>query len=193
MFFVFSFLFVFFYFWFFFLFLCCFWGGGWMIDYVLFCFVGLDVGVIFVFDYVGLGFFCCVSLISGLVFLYRVFYMEGVVDSRRFVFLVFLFVVSMGILVFSGGFLTVMLGWDGLGLVSFCLVIFYGNSSSLDSGLVTVFRNRVGDVFFLVSFFFFRVSGWWSFDSLFGGGGWIFCLVLFLGSVTKRAQVPFSA
>jgi len=80
-----------------------------------------------------------------------------------------------------------------LGLVSFCLVIFYGNSLSLESGLITVFRNRVGDVFFLVCFFLFSFTGWWSFDSLSFNLIYIFLVFLFFGAITKRAQVPFSA
>jgi len=85
--------------------------------------------------------------------------MEGTVDFRRFLWLVFLFVVSMFFLVFSGNFFTTMIGWDGLGLTSFCLVVFYNNGVRLDSGLITVFSNRVGDVFFLLSFFLFLESG----------------------------------
>ena len=63
----------------------------------------------------------------------------------------------MGILIFSGNFFMVMVGWDGLGLISFCLVIYYSNFGSLESGLITVFRNRVGDVFFFGLFCFFFV------------------------------------
>ena len=134
--------------------------GGLIVDYFLFNVYGFEISFCMVFDYVSFGFFICVALISSLVFLYRNFYMEGTVDMRRFFFLVFLFVVSMFFLVFSGNFFVTIVGWDGLGLVSFCLVIFYGNSSSLESGLITVFRNRVGDVFFLVCFFLFSFGGW---------------------------------
>jgi NADH-ubiquinone oxidoreductase chain 5 len=141
-------------------FLLGFFGGGAMVEVPLFTFVGIDLGLTFVFDFLSMGFFGCVSLISGFVFLYRFFYMGGSFDQRRFVFLVSLFVASMCLLVFSGNFFLTMVGWDGLGLVSFCLVIFYGNSTSLESGLITVFSNRVGDVFFLLSFFFFRVGGY---------------------------------
>jgi NADH-ubiquinone oxidoreductase chain 5 len=131
-----------------------------MVDYFLFSIHDFEVSFCMIFDYVSFGFFMCVSLISSLVFLYRKFYMDGTVDMRRFLFLVFLFVISMFLLVFSGNFFVTMVGWDGLGLVSFCLVIFYGNSQSLDSGLITVFRNRIGDVFFLVCFFLLSFSGW---------------------------------
>jgi len=143
-----------------FCFLYLFFFGGVMVDYFLFNVYGFEISLCMIFDYVSFGFFLCVSLISSLVFFYRNFYMEGTVDMRRFLFLVFLFVISIFLLVFSGNFFFTMVGLDGLGLVSFCLVIFYGNSSRLESGLVTVFRNRVGDVFFLVCFFLLSFSGW---------------------------------
>jgi len=44
-----------------------------------------------------------------------------------------------------------MLGWDGLGLVSFFLIVYYQNFSSIYSGLFTVLMNRVGDCLFIVS------------------------------------------
>jgi len=132
---------------------------GGVFFYFFFLWGGFEMGFSFLFDYLSFGFFACVSFISGVVFFYSVFYMEGGLDSRRFFWLVFLFVVSMGLLVFSGNFFLLMVGWDGLGLVSFCLVVFYNNSSSLESGLITVFSNRVGDSFFLISFMFFFCGG----------------------------------
>ena len=146
-----------------------------------------------IFDFVSIGFFMCVSLISGLVFLYSIFYMEGRLKRRRFLYLVFFFVFSIFLLVFSGNFFLVMVGWDGLGLVSFCLVIFYNNKSVLESGLITVFSNRVGDVFFLVCFFLFMIRGSYGifFGEFFYRG--IFSFLIFFGAATKRAQVPFSA
>lgn len=155
--------------------------------------MGIDLSFTFVIDFLSSGFFSCVSFIAGIVFFYSVFYIEGTVDSRRFFWLVFFFVISIILLVFSGNFIVTMVGWDGLGLVSFCLVIFYSNSSRLESGLITVFRNRVGDVFFLLSFLFFFSVGWirWDFFSL--SISLVFVFFVFLGSITKRAQVPFSA
>jgi NADH-ubiquinone oxidoreductase chain 5 len=174
-------------------FLLSFFGGGDFVEVPLFSYLGMDLRLIFVFDFLRMGFFGCVSLISGFVFLYRFFYMWGSLDQRRFVLLVSLFVASICLLVFSGNFFLTMVGWDGLGLVSFCLVVFYGNSTSLESGLITVFSNRVGDVFFLLSFFFFRVGGYWGFDFFGGKELGVFVVLLFLGAITKRAQLPFSA
>jgi NADH-ubiquinone oxidoreductase chain 5 len=119
--------------------------------------------------------------------------MDGTVDFLRFVYLVALFVCSMALLVFGSRMLLVMVGWDGLGLVSFCLVIFYANSRRVESGLITVYSNRLGDAFFILRFFYFFSVGFLSFDVGRFGVGVFFSLLLVCGAITKRAQVPFSA
>ena len=43
-----------------------------------------------------------------------------------------------------------MFGWDGLGVVSFLLIIFYINQERITNGLFTIFQNRIGDVFFVL-------------------------------------------
>jgi len=42
-----------------------------------------------------------------------------------------------------------ILGWDGLGVVSFLLIVFYINHERINNGLFTLFQNRVGDLFFV--------------------------------------------
>jgi len=94
-------------------------------------------------------------------------------------------------LVFSVNFFVTIIGWDGLGLFSFCLVIFYGNSLSLESGLVTVFRNRIGDVFFLVCFFLFSFRGWFRFDSFSFGPLYVLLVFLFFWVYHKKGSGSF--
>ena len=43
-----------------------------------------------------------------------------------------------------------MLGWDGLGVVSFLLIVFYMNNERINNGLFTLFQNRIGDLFFIL-------------------------------------------
>jgi len=48
-------------------------------------------------------------------------------------------------LILSPNFIFILLGWDGLGLVSFCLVIYYQNFKSFRAGIITALTNRLGD------------------------------------------------
>jgi len=72
--------------------------------------------------------------------------------KSRFCNLVCLFVLSMVVLIFSGNLVAVVLGWDGLGLTSFLLVIYYQRPHSLGAGMVTVLTNRLGDVGLIMCF-----------------------------------------
>jgi len=152
--------------------------------------MGLPLRFIFLIDWVSTLFITCVLIIYCLVMYYCKIYI-GEEIILRFLGLVFVFVLSIFILILGGNIFTIIVGWDGLGLSSFCLVIFYQNNSSLRSGLITIYRNRVGDVFLLISLFFFFCSFNWSLDRKISN---IFiALILFLGAITKRAQAPFSA
>ena len=59
--------------------------------------------------------------------------------------------VSINILIYSSNLVALLLGWDGLGLTSFLLVIYYQNAYSLGAGLITVLTNRLGDVILILS------------------------------------------
>lgn len=89
-------------------------------------------------------------LISSIVIFYSYSYITGDCNISRFIILVFLFVLSMVFLVLSPNIVRILLGWDGLGLVSYCLVIYYQNIKSARAGILTVLSNRVGDVAILL-------------------------------------------
>jgi NADH:ubiquinone oxidoreductase subunit 5 (subunit L)/multisubunit Na+/H+ antiporter MnhA subunit len=71
-----------------------------------------------------------VFIISSLVILYSDGYMFGDLNIFRFISLVLMFVVSMFLIV-SPNVISILLGWDGLCLVSYLLVIYYQNMKSL--------------------------------------------------------------
>jgi len=66
-----------------------------------------------------------------------------------FLWLTVLFVTSMLLVILMPNLFFAMLGWDGLGLVSFFLIVYYQNQSSIVSGVFTLLINRLGDSFFL--------------------------------------------
>jgi len=92
-----------------------------------------------------------VLFISSLVLMYSFYYIAGDIYLYRFISLVYLFVLSMLLMVLSPNIIRILLGWDGLGLVSYCLVIYYQGVKSANAGMLTILSNRVGDVAILLS------------------------------------------
>lgn len=86
-----------------------------------------------------------------------------------------------------------MMGWDGLGVVSFLLVIYYNNPSRVDSGVITVLINRFGDCLFILRTMLIFYTGIFNLDFLWNQYFVIFSLLVCVGAITKRAQVPFSS
>lgn len=102
---------------------------------------------------------CIVCFISSNILGYCVYYIEGEKNNLRFVYILLLFLSSMGLLIISPNLVRILLGWDGLGLTSYVLVIYYQNESSCGAGMLTVLRNRIGDVGVLISIGFLRLQG----------------------------------
>jgi NADH-ubiquinone oxidoreductase chain 5 len=101
-------------------------------------------------DWVRLRFAGLVLIISGSVMIYSSEYIGSDLNFYRFIILVGLFVLSIVLMILSPNMIRVLLGWDGLGLVSYCLVIYYQNAKSARAGILTILRNRVGDVAILL-------------------------------------------
>nr|AAU13941.1 NADH dehydrogenase subunit 5 [Bothropolys sp. SP-2004] len=148
-------------------------------------------------DWMALVFFSFVFFISSCVMFYSVDYMSSDKEIVRFGWLVLLFVISMMLLIFSPNLISILLGWDGLGLVSYCLVIYYQNVRSYNSGMITVLSNRIGDVALLLGISWMVSWGGWSILSitLLDNSLLWFWLVglLMVAGMTKSAQIPFSA
>nr|YP_010729633.1 NADH dehydrogenase subunit 5 [Acasta cyathus]WEF49306.1 NADH dehydrogenase subunit 5 [Acasta cyathus] len=161
----------------------------------IFSWSSTDINMIFLFDWVSLMFLSFVLFISGSVFYYSGEYMEGEINLSRFIFLLAGFVGSMGLLIFSPNLISILLGWDGLGLVSYCLVIYYQNYKSLNAGTLTVLSNRVGDVLILLGIVWMINFGDWSFVAWLGKSESLLLTtaLIVLASLTKSAQIPFSA
>nr|YP_009327761.1 NADH dehydrogenase subunit 5 [Asymmetricata circumdata]APB92612.1 NADH dehydrogenase subunit 5 [Asymmetricata circumdata] len=149
-------------------------------------------------DWMSLLFMSFVLFISSMVIFYSSEYMSGDLNMNRFIYLVFLFVMSMMFLIISPNLISILLGWDGLGLVSYCLVIYYQNSKSLNSGMLTALSNRIGDVGILMSIAWMMNYGSWNFifylDFMKEDYNMkIISYFVVLSALTKSAQIPFSS
>lgn len=133
-----------------------------------------------------------VCFISGCVIVFTISYIRGDSNLFRFTLTVILFVLSINFLIFIPSLISLLLGWDGLGLVSFCLVIYYQNSKSLAAGILTVLINRVGDCFILRAVSILVVLGHWNILCLWDFEGFIVVnLFIIIAGITKSAQIPF--
>nr|YP_010626522.1 NADH dehydrogenase subunit 5 [Hirtodrosophila subflavohalterata]WBK17658.1 NADH dehydrogenase subunit 5 [Hirtodrosophila subflavohalterata] len=158
----------------------------------------LSVVMTFLFDWMSLLFMSFVLMISSMVIYYSKEYMSSDININRFIMLVLMFVLSMMLLIISPNLISILLGWDGLGLVSYCLVIYFQNIKSYSAGMLTALSNRIGDVALLLAIAWMLNYGSWNF---------VFYLevmqneffmkmigsLVVLAAMTKSAQIPFSS
>lgn len=104
-----------------------------------------------------------VTFISAIVLFYTGGYIAGDFNINRFIYLVLAFVLSITFLIISPNLIRILLGWDGLGLVSYVLVIYYQNEKSANAGILTALSNRIGDVAILLAIGLVASRGGWNF------------------------------
>ena len=157
-----------------------------------------------------------VSGVGTLIHVYAIGYMHEDVrfkgDTRRFArFFVFmnLFIAAMMILVSGDSYLTLFVGWEGVGLCSFLLIGFWYEMDTLgrpswansDAAKKAMIANRIGDFGFLIAaFMIFWGFGTLQFDGVFEkvlsmsaiNSPFIVAITLFLllGVTGKSAQIP---
>nr|YP_010692964.1 NADH dehydrogenase subunit 5 [Anastrepha striata]WCB98080.1 NADH dehydrogenase subunit 5 [Anastrepha striata] len=168
------------------------------IEWEVVSFNSCSIVMTFLFDWMSLLFMSFVLLISSLVIYYSKEYMGGDLNINRFIMLVLMFVLSMMLLIISPNLISILLGWDGLGLVSYCLVIYFQNVKSYNAGMLTALSNRIGDVAFLLAIAWMLNYGSWNYIfylemmknsiemEVIGG-------LIMLAAMTKSAQIPFSS
>nr|AYH51381.1 NADH dehydrogenase subunit 5 [Cotylurus marcogliesei] len=128
---------------------------------------------------------CLIMLLvcSLLAFIYCFHYYYGSLGALSLFYLMVWFVSTMLLLVVSGSLVFTLVMWEYLGFVSFLLILFYSNSSSVRASLVTLFSSRFGDVGLFV------VIACWLCG--FNVTGWLFFFCFFLVIITKSAGFPF--
>nr|QPN54232.1 NADH dehydrogenase subunit 5 [Osborniella crotophagae] len=148
------------------------------------------------YTYYNMIFLFTVCSVFTSVYHYSIYYMEGEMNIKRFLFLLISFVVSMMILICSGNLFTSLIGWDGLGVSSMLLIMFYCSNASLKASMYTFVINRIGDCFFLILIFSlmckYPSTNLLMHNLLCLKNNFFICLLILL-AITKSAQVPFSS
>nr|DBA43527.1 TPA_asm: ND5 [Bombus bifarius] len=160
-------------------------------EWLIFNVNSMKMNLIFMISFKLLMFVFLVMLISSFILLYSVSYMnlnnKYMID--RFYYLMFMFLISMIFLILSPNMLTLLLGWDGLGLISYCLIIYYQKFLALNSGMITVILNRLGDCSLLMIISFMVIFGSWNL--MLYKMNFLVLIMFFLMVFTKSAQLMF--
>jgi NADH-quinone oxidoreductase subunit L len=150
-------------------------------------------------DPLSITFALLITGVGGLIHIYSVGYMEHDLGKRRFFGYMNLFVASMLLLVLSDNFLTLYVGWEGVGLASYLLIAYYYQRPSASTAAKKAFiANRVGDVGLSIAIMLmFAYLGTTSFQGVFGGASSLhkgvvtaIALTLLLGACGKSGQFP---
>nr|YP_010170686.1 NADH dehydrogenase subunit 5 [Orgyia postica]QRZ60693.1 NADH dehydrogenase subunit 5 [Orgyia postica] len=168
------------------------------LEWEIISFNGVSIVMSILLDWMSLLFMMFVFLISSVVIYYSKSYMSSELNLSRFIILVLLFVISMMFLIISPNIISILLGWDGLGLVSYLLVIYYQNYKSYNAGMLTALSNRIGDVMILMVISWMMNFGSWNyiFYLEFMKNDYemkMVSLLIVLAAMTKSAQIPFSS
>nr|APC61804.1 NADH dehydrogenase subunit 5 [Papilio dardanus] len=168
------------------------------LEWEIISFNSLSIVMSILLDWMSLLFMMFVLMISSSVIYYSKSYMSSELNLNRFIILVLLFVSSMILLIISPNMISIFLGWDGLGLVSYCLVIYYQNIKSYNAGMLTALSNRIGDVMILMIISWMMNYGSWNYIFFlnFMNNDYmmkIISVLLIIAAMTKSAQIPFSS
>nr|YP_009680085.1 NADH dehydrogenase subunit 5 [Parachtes romandiolae]QDP17911.1 NADH dehydrogenase subunit 5 [Parachtes romandiolae] len=142
-------------------------------------------------DWMTTSFIATVLIITSFITMYSMSYIPKK-EHKRFMLIMMLFVFSMIALIISNNLIMLLIGWDGLGLTSYILVIYYQNATTNASGTITILSNRIGDIMLMMSFATMMTNMTWNISN--NAYYTILTLTLMLiAAISKSAQFPFSA
>src|ERR1035437_7880836 len=108
-------------------------------------------------DPLSLTFVLLITGVGFLIHLYSVGYMSHDGGRRRFFAYLNLFVAAMLVLVLGDSFVTLYLGWEGVGLASYLLIGYYQDRPAAATAAKKAFlMNRIGDVGLALAIFLLR-------------------------------------
>ena len=153
-------------------------------------------------DPLSISFVLLITGVGALIHIYSIGYMSDDADRRRFFGYFNLFVAAMLILVLGNGFVTLYLGWEGVGLASYLLIGWYTQRPAAATAAKKAFlMNRVGDVGLAIAIFImFAELGTTQYTEVFANLDQLspatitaLTLLLLLGACGKSGQFPLQA
>nr|UAX03907.1 NADH dehydrogenase subunit 5 [Pseudocapillaria tomentosa] len=132
-----------------------------------------------------------VIILSMFITFYCMNYMQSDIFISRFCWILISFIISMVILNLSNSNWILWLGWEGLGVTSFLLIIYYTNWKSNNSSMTTLMVNRIGDFSLMLVMIPFSYYLIWDLNNFKFSA--YFCIMLMFAIFAKSAQIPFQS
>ena len=149
-----------------------------------------------IFDWLAITFLGSVAIIASGVFYFSQAYMAAEKYKIRFSIILTIFVFRIFTLIIRGDLVFIIIGWDGLGLSSYLLVIYFNRAKSNNAGLITALTNRLGDVAIILTISLLLWNNSWIIREIVFykiSESKLRAVLLIVARFTKSAQVPFSA
>ena len=153
----------------------------------------------FLVDQVSVTMMMVVTIVSTIVHVYSIGYMDHDKSFNRFFAWLSAFVFSMMVLVMSDNFAGLFIGWEGVGLCSWALIGFWYHKESATWAANEAFiMNRIADLGMLIGIFLvYWNTGSLQYDKVFAAIGSVdietvtlIGIFLFVGAMGKSAQFP---
>jgi NADH-quinone oxidoreductase subunit L len=157
----------------------------------------VEVGMLI--DPLSLVFILLITGVGGLIHIYAIGYLDHDEGRRRFFGYFNFFMAAMLLLVLADNYLTMYVGWEGVGLASYLLIGYYYTRDSAATAAKKAFiQNRVGDAGLSIAIMImFAYLGTTSFQGVFGrighastGVATAMALMLTLAACGKSGQFP---
>ncbi|RVU25779.1 NADH-quinone oxidoreductase subunit L [Sandaracinomonas limnophila] len=159
----------------------------------------LSIPIAFQIDQLSLLMLLIITGVGTLIHVYSSAYMSHDEGFGKFFAFLNLFVFFMLLLVMGSGFVTLFIGWEGVGLCSYLLIGFWNKKNSYgDAARKAFIMNRIGDLGFLIGIFLlFQEFGTATYQEVFeaikagnGSNLGLIAFCLFIGAMGKSAQIP---
>ena len=160
----------------------------------------VDAGLLL--DQLSIAFVLLITFVGTLIHIYSIAYMSHDRDRRRFFAYLNFFIAAMLLLVLGDSYLSLYVGWEGVGLASYLLIGFWNQKPEYATAAKKAFvMNRVGDfglsIAVMIAFATFGSVSFVGIEEKVGGASetalTAMGLMLLLAATGKSAQFPLQA
>nr|ALR69424.1 NADH dehydrogenase subunit 5 [Bemisia tabaci] len=163
-----------------------------MIEWKIMSMKSSDMSMFLMMDEKSLSFILVVLLVTTSILISSQFYMEK--KKMMFYKILIMFMISMLMLILSPNMISLVMSWEGLGMTSFVLIMYYQNKKSMMSSMYTMMMNRVGDMTLLMSvMMLMNLNSWMMVSTEFLNSDLLWIDLIVISMFSKSAQIPFSS